>query len=187
MPAIPDKVAGDVESSFRDGLLDADIVRDPKKTVLSEKKTFNGVIQDQLSSLMVSVLKSLPRDPGSPKHPAICKLLCGKDVELHKNCRNPSFAGSQKLAALKEKVQDSLQKVLQAKNKKIFFLRILVRVLAVLGNKKEVCPSWRMHLKQSLLICLVWMWKCWLQILGSVQMSMSLRMVMKPKYFAFRR
>ena len=28
--AIP-QVAGDVESSFRDGLLDADIVRDPKK------------------------------------------------------------------------------------------------------------------------------------------------------------
>ena len=37
-PAIPDKVAGDVESSFRDGLLDADIVRDPKKRWFLKKK-----------------------------------------------------------------------------------------------------------------------------------------------------
>ena len=45
-------------------------------------------------------------------HPAICKLLCGKDVELLKTCRNPSLAGSQKLAALKEKVQDGLKNLL---------------------------------------------------------------------------
>ena len=45
-------------------------------------------------------------------HPAICKLLCGKEVDLLKTCRNPSFAGSQKLAALKEKVQESLKKSL---------------------------------------------------------------------------
>ena len=45
-------------------------------------------------------------------HPAICKLFCGKETEVFKECRNPSFAGSNKLVTLKEKVQDALKKVL---------------------------------------------------------------------------
>ena len=45
-------------------------------------------------------------------HPAICKLLCGKETQVFKDCRNPSFAGSGKLVTLKEKVHDSLKKAL---------------------------------------------------------------------------
>ena len=48
--------------------------------------------------------------PGS--HPAICKLFCGKETEVFKECRNPSCAGSNKLVTLKEKVQDALKKAL---------------------------------------------------------------------------
>ena len=45
-------------------------------------------------------------------HPAICELFCGKETEVFKECRNPSFAGSNKLVTLKEKVQDALKKAL---------------------------------------------------------------------------
>ena len=78
---------------------------------------FERIAMSYAGGLLVQLPDSLIQEHEGKKflklqcsHPAICRLLCGDQIEQFNSCKNASFAGSPKLQLLRGEVQKALRK-----------------------------------------------------------------------------